>query len=125
MFMINLIGFPVTKLKDLVAEWDEKPYRAHQIFTWVYHQGVMDFDAMTNLSKELRERLKEFFYVGFPKILNKTVSVDGTIKYLFHWRTATPSRVSGYRTTGARLSAYPHKSGVGWDALFVLPQRLG
>lgn len=81
--MINLIGFPVTKLKDLVAEWDEKPYRAHQIFTWIYHQGVMDFDAMTNLSKELRERLKEFFYVGFPKILNKTVSVDGTIKYLF------------------------------------------
>lgn len=81
--MVNLIGFSISNLRALIAEWNEKPFRASQIFTWVYHQGVTDFDEMTNLSKELREKLKQYFYVAFPKIVNKTESVDGTVKYLF------------------------------------------
>ena len=64
-------------------EWDEKPYRVHQIFTWVYHRGVRDFDLMTNLSKPLRRRLKENYHMALPRILQKIASADGTIKYLF------------------------------------------
>lgn len=81
--MINFIGFPESRLKALLGEWNEKPYRARQLFTWIYHHGIMDFDAMTNLSKETRDRLKRHFHVGFPQISGKTVSADGTIKYLF------------------------------------------
>ncbi|MBI4384955.1 MAG: 23S rRNA (adenine(2503)-C(2))-methyltransferase RlmN [Nitrospinae bacterium] len=81
--MVNLIGFPSARLQELMAEWNEKPYRADQIFTWVYHQKTVDFDAMTNLSKSLRQHLKDYFHMGFPRIAQKTVSADGTIKYLF------------------------------------------
>ncbi len=81
--MVNLIGFPSARLKELLAEWNEKPYRANQIFTWVYHQKIIDFAAMTNLSKNLRRHLEEYFYIGFPRVAQKTVSADGTIKYLF------------------------------------------
>lgn len=81
--MLNIIGFPHSKLKDLLLGWGEKPFRSNQIFTWIYHQGVFDFDEMTNLSKELRQRLKDNFKFSLPRIANKTVSVDGTTKYLF------------------------------------------
>lgn len=81
--MTNIFGFPHSKLKELLIGWGEKPFRANQILTWIYHQEVFDFDAMTNLSKNLRQKLQGHFYFALPRVANKTVSVDGTTKYLF------------------------------------------
>lgn len=81
--MDNLIGFPEERLGDMMSEWGEKPYRACQILTWVYHRGLKDFDAMTNLSKALRNRLKNRFSMSLPAIRDKTRSQDGSLKYLF------------------------------------------
>lgn len=81
--MHNLIGFPEKQLQEILADWQEKPFRTYQVLTWVYHHGVRDFDLMTNLSKNLRNRLKESFYFTLPEIKNKTCSQDGSIKYLF------------------------------------------
>ena len=57
-------------------------YRARQIYEWLY-KGVESFEEMTNLSKELREKLDNLCVITVPKILRKQVSSDGTIKYLF------------------------------------------
>jgi len=81
--MKNFLGTSEKNLKEYFERWDEKPYRLHQIFTWVYHKDVRDFDLMTNLSKSLRQRLKENFYFAIPGLKEKFPSRDGSIKYLF------------------------------------------
>jgi 23S rRNA (adenine2503-C2)-methyltransferase len=62
--MTNLIGFPEEKLKQLFADWGLPGYRAHQVFSWIYHHGARRFEEMTNLSKDLRSRLTEHFVMG-------------------------------------------------------------
>jgi len=56
--------------------------RAEQVWSWVYNRGVRDFSAMTNLSKDLRERLDAAFTLDRPEIVARQVSQDGTRKYL-------------------------------------------
>ncbi len=81
--MENLIGTPEKALQEALVSWGSQPYRAYQIFNWVYHHGVKDFDAMTNLSKAVRARLKATYTLALPRIREKSVSGDGSIKYLF------------------------------------------
>jgi len=81
--MINLIGHPEAKLKDIFLDWGVKPYRANQIFTWIYHNGARSLDQMTNLSKDFRKTLSENFYIQLPEIEKRVHSKDGSIKYLF------------------------------------------
>lgn len=73
-------------LKDLenyLTEKGLKPFRAKQIFKWLYEKNVTTFDEMTDISKDLIAKLKEDFYIDGLKIKDKQVSKDGTIKYLF------------------------------------------
>ncbi|MDE6838085.1 MAG: 23S rRNA (adenine(2503)-C(2))-methyltransferase RlmN, partial [Acutalibacter sp.] len=57
-------------------------YRAKQVFHWV-HRGVESFEEMTDLSRELRGRLGEDYRIPSVKAVDKRVSRDGTVKYLF------------------------------------------
>ena len=70
-------------MNEVFAQMGEPKFRAKQVFTWL-HRGVTDFEEMTNLSRPLREKLSELFYITAPKIARKQVSQkDGTIKYLW------------------------------------------
>ena len=61
----------------------EPAFRGKQVFTWL-HKGVTSFDEMSNLSKPLREKLKEQCYITAPSVARKQVSrLDGTVKYLW------------------------------------------
>lgn len=69
-----------------LKELNEPAYRAKQIFVWL-HKGVRSFDEMTNLSKDLRSKLDERYYITVPQIVRKQQSAkDGTIKYLWKLR---------------------------------------
>ena len=81
--MKNIKDYDLADLKDVMKNLGEKPYRAEQIFKWIYIDRVSSFDEMTNLSIELREKLKQNFTLGEFKILKKQIASDGTIKYLF------------------------------------------
>lgn len=61
----------------------EKPYRAEQLFNWMYEINVDSFDMMTNFSKALRMRLNEEFFLSALSIEERAISKDGTEKYLF------------------------------------------
>lgn len=63
---------------------DEKKakMRAEQLWRWIYHYGVTSFDAMTNISKDLRAVIAEKYALHRPKLIDRQVSVDGTRKYL-------------------------------------------
>ena len=80
----NIKNYDLDMLKEEMKLIGEKPFRAEQIFTWLYRDKVDSFDDMTNLSKELREKLKENYSFGKFKIEKKLESIDGTKKYLFN-----------------------------------------
>ena len=61
----------------------EKPFRASQIFKWIYKEVVWSFDEMKNLSKELRDKLSKDLVLKPPQIIKKEISKDGTTKFLF------------------------------------------
>ena len=69
--------------EELRAELPDLPkFRVKQIFSWL-HRGVVSFDEMTDISKELRAILAERYEIACAQIILKRVSKDGTIKYLF------------------------------------------
>lgn len=79
----NIKNYNLDILKEELKKIGEKPFRAEQIFKWIYQDKVDSFDKMTNLSIELRKKLDENFTLGNFKIIKKLESVDGTKKYLF------------------------------------------
>ncbi len=79
---INLLGLAPSHLRDWFSEMGEKPFRANQVLKWVHQRRVEDFDAMTDLAKSLRERLKEIACIRPPEILLDQASRDGTRKFL-------------------------------------------
>ncbi len=81
--MKNIKDYDLEELKNELKQMGEKQFRAEQIFKWLYQDKVKEFDEMTNLSLELREKLKENYTMCNYKILRKQKSKDGTIKYLF------------------------------------------
>ncbi|MBT5495518.1 MAG: 23S rRNA (adenine(2503)-C(2))-methyltransferase RlmN [Alphaproteobacteria bacterium] len=78
----NLVGMSHTEILEALAAFDVERYRADQIYSWVYAKGARDFDAMTNLSKDLRARLPEAFRIERPGVSVDQQSVDGTRKWL-------------------------------------------
>ena len=81
--MKNIKDYSLDELKEELKEIGEKPFRAEQIYKWIYENRVSSFDEMTNLSLELREKLKQDYEIKEFKIITKQVSFDGTKKYLF------------------------------------------
>jgi 23S rRNA (adenine2503-C2)-methyltransferase len=82
----NLIGMTRDQMRSalMAAGTLEKQskMRVGQVWQWIYHWGVRDFDAMTNLAKDFRSLLAENFVLEVPKVVTKQVSSDGTRKYL-------------------------------------------
>ena len=60
----------------------EKPFRAQQIFDWIYKKGASDFKSMTNLSQPLKEHLQNDFSFSSARVVKKLVSEDKTKKFL-------------------------------------------
>ncbi len=83
---INLVGLTRAQLREvLVASGTperQANMRVGQIWQWIYHWGVRDFDAMTNLAKSYRTQLAENFVIELPRVVSRQVSADGTRKYL-------------------------------------------
>ena len=78
-----LIGMTTAELKETVRQMRMPAFTGGQMARWLYQQHVTDIDAMTNISKANRERLKEVFVVGTMEPIDCQRSVDGTVKYLF------------------------------------------
>ena len=81
--MKNIKDYNLDELQEELINMGEKKFRAEQIFKWIYKEKVKSFDEMTNLSIELREKLKENYTICNYNILKKQESKDGTKKYLF------------------------------------------
>lgn len=82
MNMVNLLNLERTELEAFFLDLGEKRFRAEQIMKWIYHEDVIDFEAMTNLSKALRVRLQTLAEIRPPERVYDSVSRDGTRKWL-------------------------------------------
>ena len=83
---VDLLGLPRPRIAELFAAagLDAKAakLRAKQVFHWLYHRGVTDFEAMTDIAKTMRPWLAERFVIGRPEIVLAQHSSDGTRKWL-------------------------------------------
>ena len=80
---IDVRDLTLDELKAELGAMGERPFRAVQIFDWLYHKGASDFARFTSLSKGLREKLAGRFAVGALELADKRESNDGTAKFLF------------------------------------------
>ncbi|PYE84312.1 23S rRNA (adenine(2503)-C(2))-methyltransferase RlmN [Pseudoroseicyclus aestuarii] len=83
---VNLVGLTRPQLTAALIEAGtpekQAKMRTNQVWQWLYHWGVRDFDAMTNLAKPFRAMLAEQFRISLPEIVSRQISTDGTRKYL-------------------------------------------
>ncbi len=78
----NLLNLDRLAMQEFFISAGEKPFRATQVIQWIHQYGVDDFDAMTNLGKELRARLREMAEIRVPEIIQDQTAADGTRKWL-------------------------------------------
>ena len=79
----NLFGLGRDELQSLVSSLGEPAYRAGQIYKWLYARRARAIAAMTDLAKPLREKLAFTHDLRWPEVAERTLSYDGTVKFLF------------------------------------------
>ena len=81
----NLLDLSKAELGEAVAALGLEPYRARQLWHWVYQRGVADFDAMSNIGPAVRDRLRARFRIDDGRIVDHLASTDGTQKWAVHY----------------------------------------
>ncbi|MDD4893912.1 MAG: 23S rRNA (adenine(2503)-C(2))-methyltransferase RlmN [Candidatus Omnitrophica bacterium] len=97
-------------LEGIFTKWGEHPFRARQVFSWIYKKGALDFGEMSDLPSDLRGKLKENFCILSSKLVKKVKSSDGTEKLLLELKDGnfieaviipTEKRITGCISTQA------------------------
>src|SRR6266478_1195493 len=81
----DLVGLDRAGLAEEMAGFGAEPFRARQLWHWIYYRGATDFGAMTNLAKGFRERLAARYALGRPEVTSALASSDGTRKWLLRF----------------------------------------
>jgi 23S rRNA (adenine2503-C2)-methyltransferase len=76
----DIAGLERPELESMLADSGIEPYRARQLYRWIFKRGVTDFGQMTDLSKSLRAQLPQLFRISTPIIAARQQSSDGTVK---------------------------------------------
>lgn len=81
---MDMLSMTQKEWEEILKQWGEPTFRAKQIFDWLHKKHITEIEDMTNISKNLREKLKQYGVISGVKQVKKLVSkIDGTIKYLF------------------------------------------
>ena len=81
----NLVGLSRAEIAAEMAGFGAEPFRARQLWHWIYHRGATDFAAMTNLAKGFRQQLAEAYELRRPEVSHALASADGTRKWLLRF----------------------------------------
>ncbi len=82
-YMQTILDLNLKQTEEMLAGYGQKPYRAKQLFSWIYRKRVGSFDEMTDLPASLIEKLKENYTIDALKEIDRQVARDQTTKYLF------------------------------------------
>lgn len=87
----GILGVSPDSVEGYLGELNEPAFRARQVMEWIYRHGAGEFAEMTNLSKDLRQRLTDDWTLFESRIINRAESSDGTVKLLLQWRDRSTS----------------------------------
>ncbi|MEK6593352.1 MAG: 23S rRNA (adenine(2503)-C(2))-methyltransferase RlmN [Pseudomonadota bacterium] len=122
---VNLLGLGSQQFKVFCAEMGEKPYRAQQLLRWIHHAGVDDFGAMTDVSRQLRERLAQLATIGAPQVLRDTTAADGTRKWLLEVGTGNAIEAVFIPETNRGTLCISSQAGCALECTFCSTGRQG
>ena len=122
---VHLTGLSRAELSDFVASLGEPEYRARQIFSAVHARRVTSFDAMTDLSKELRATLVQRAVLSTLKLESRYVSTDGTRRYLFKTLDNFPVETVFIPEERRDTICFSSQSGCPLQCTFCLTAQLG
>lgn len=78
----QLLGMSLEQLEDFLIKLDQPRFRGRQIYKWIYQKDINSFYEMSDLPRELRQRLDEVAIISIPRVLKQRASMDGTRKFL-------------------------------------------
>ncbi|MFL6259075.1 MAG: 23S rRNA (adenine(2503)-C(2))-methyltransferase RlmN [Thermoanaerobaculia bacterium] len=116
----DLLGLSREELAQALAPLIDRPFRARQIYQALYERAVRDFSEITELPRELRERLDERFRVGLPEIASRHLSADGTGKYLFRLRDGATIEAVDIPDRGRRTFCISSQAGCALACAFCV-----
>ena len=134
---IDILSLDLKELEAALLEMGEKKFRAKQIFQWLHVKKILDFDKMSDISIQLRERLKENFCINGLFVQKRLEScIDNTVKYLYRLsdgnfvETVLIEYSYGYSLcistqVGCKMGCRFCASAIAWMASVVLPDDSG
>jgi len=121
----DLAGLERAELEALFRGAGIPVFHARQVFRWIHRRGVTDFDAMTDLSRDLRADLSTRFTIETPKLVGRDVSSDGTEKLLFELGDRRRIESVFIPDTPLRTFCISSQVGCAMDCAFCLTGRMG
>jgi 23S rRNA (adenine2503-C2)-methyltransferase len=121
----NLLGLDDQQLQAFCGALGEKPFRAKQLIRWIHHFGAENFDVMTDVSKALRERLKQSATIVAPAVVRDTTAADGTRKWLVDVSTGNAIETVFIPETGRGTLCISSQAGCALECSFCSTGRQG
>lgn len=121
----NLLGMSRKQLEGFLRELGEAPFRAVQLQKWMHQQGVIDFDAMTNISKTLREKLKQVAEIRPPRIRECFDAKDGCFKWIVEVESGSGVEMVYIPEAGRGTLCISSQAGCSLDCSFCATGKQG
>ena len=121
----NLAGMSREGLRALFAAYGEKPFRAEQVMKWIHQRGVLDIDSMTDISKNLRENLKQSTEIRLPVIVESHVSDDGSRKWIIEITSGSKVEMVYIPEAGRGTLCVSSQAGCSLDCSFCATGKQG
>ena len=121
----NLAGLTRAKLRSLFISLGEKSFRADQVMKWIHQHGVTNIDAMTDISKSLREILKERTKIRLPKIVEDFASSDGSHKWIIEVESGSKVEMVFIPESGRGTLCISSQAGCSLDCSFCATGKQG
>ncbi len=123
--LTDLAGLERDEMEAALAALGVPRFRGRQVFHWIHARGVLDFAAMTDLGRELRERLASTFVVTAPTLESRQTSADGTVKFLLRLHDGKAVEAVYIPDTPAQTFCLSTQVGCAMNCAFCLTGKMG
>ena len=125
LLLTNLLGMNKQALEAFLASIGEKPFRAVQLLKWIHQHGVTDFGAMSNISRDLREKLKTVAEIRPPRIRDTFSAQDGCYKWIVEVESGSGVEMVYIPEAGRGTLCISSQAGCSLDCTFCATGKQG